>query len=682
MTLKFKLTVVFALVVLLAAAGMGLGIMKMGELKAEFDDVLDRKVLGVALANEIATQSVSVARNEKKLILAPQKKEKDELAVEIDANVAKIAELMSELRGVSEVEDQSLLDAFDEDWQRYLQANSKIQEASGLQSILKGRQILQEQETQAYQVLAEALKALQDLLVLDASGSSDFDGSDEIAVMSVVEAELLRVRVNVYSTMASSAQPDIVKALSERTHEQIKKLQSAVSVAELSLPDEYWDAVVAIEDKLEVWLPLVEMALEKALENGDYEALTISNGTAAEALDNAEEQLSTLVKRLQVRMEQASENVAATYTLSKQIQIGALIAMVLIASAAALLIVRGIYRQLGGEPAYAQDALRQIADGDLGLVIQTRAGDQDSLLAALSNMTERLKSVVGDVSAAARGVAAGSEQMAASSEQLNQGAAEQAASSEETSASIEEMAATIGQNAENTIQTEQIARKAAKDAETSGEAVGDAVKAMETIADKIMVIQEIARQTDLLALNAAVEAARAGDHGRGFAVVAAEVRKLAERSQEAATEISGLSGQTVRSARSAGDLLNSLVPDIQKTAELVGGISAANAEMNVGAGQINEAIQQLDSVTQQNSLASDDMSTAATGLSEQAERLQNSISFFKLDSLAVDAPQPGEAETDESSADTSGAVENGGFVLDISDQSDEPDADFIRVVNR
>lgn len=286
-----------------------------------------------------------------------------------------------------------------------------------------------------------------------------------------------------------------------------------------------------------------------------------------------------------------------------------------------------------------------------------------------------------DTKNAAHKVAAGSDEMTSTSAQLSQGAQEQASSTEETSASIEQMAANIKQNAENTAQTESIARQAAKDAETSGEAVGDAVKAMETIADKIMVVQEIARQTDLLALNAAVEAARAGEHGRGFAVVASEVRKLAERSQEAATEISGLSGETVRSAQSAGDLLKRLVPDIQKTSELVAEISAANNELNSGASQISEAIQQLDTVTQQSTSAAEEMSTAASELSQQADSLQKSISFFTIDQArGKDAARPVQAAQPRSSAARPAPrrQQDPGFAIDMDGGEDALDAEFER----
>jgi methyl-accepting chemotaxis protein len=272
----------------------------------------------------------------------------------------------------------------------------------------------------------------------------------------------------------------------------------------------------------------------------------------------------------------------------------------------------------------------QIANGDL-TVTPKPLSDKDTLGISLLSMVERLRGVVADAMAAGDNVSSGSQQLSAGSEQLSQGATEQASSAEEASASMEEMASNIKQNADNAAQTEKIARQSAKDAEASGDAVNKAVTAMRTIAEKISIVQEIARQTDLLALNAAVEAARAGEHGKGFAVVASEVRKLAERSQAAAAEISGLSGETVSVATEAGVMLSRLVPDIRKTAELVSEISAACREQDIGASQINEAIQQLDKVTQQNAGASEEMSSTSEELAAQAEELQASIAFFKVD---------------------------------------------------
>jgi methyl-accepting chemotaxis protein len=266
--------------------------------------------------------------------------------------------------------------------------------------------------------------------------------------------------------------------------------------------------------------------------------------------------------------------------------------------------------------------------------------DKDTLGLALERMVERLRSVVGNALIASDSVSSGSQQLSATSEQISQGATEQAAAAEEASASMEEMAANIKQNADNAAQTEKISRQSAKDAELSGEAVNRAVTAMQTIAEKITIVQEIARQTDLLALNAAVEAARAGEHGRGFAVVASEVRKLAERSQVAATEIGAVSSETVRAAQSAGEMLQTLVPNIRRTAELVAEISAACREQDVGASQINEAIQQLDKVTQQNASASDQMTATSEELSGQAEELQASIAFFRTEATGAGASKP------------------------------------------
>ncbi|MBY3086164.1 HAMP domain-containing protein [Rhizobium laguerreae] len=335
----------------------------------------------------------------------------------------------------------------------------------------------------------------------------------------------------------------------------------------------------------------------------------------------------------------------------------------------------------------------QISNGDL-TVSPKPLSEKDMLGIALEQMVERLRGVVADAISAAENVSSGSQELSASSEQVSQGATEQAASAEEASASMEEMASNIKQNADNAAQTEKVARQSAKDAEASGEAVSRAVDAMRTIAQKIGIVQEIARQTDLLALNAAVEAARAGEHGKGFAVVASEVRKLAERSQSAAAEIGAMSGDTVKAAQEAGDMLGRLVPDIRKTAELVSEISAACREQDIGASQINEAIQQLDKVTQQNAGASEQMSATSDELASQAEELQTSIAFFKVDMaggrrdrtpaarMTVRSPAPATARKPGAKKPAANSVAGQqarakGFALDLSmGGPDDGDAEF------
>ena len=299
------------------------------------------------------------------------------------------------------------------------------------------------------------------------------------------------------------------------------------------------------------------------------------------------------------------------------------------------LLVTGLAYLVGGSIAHplvrGVALARSVADGDLTATIEIDQKDEVGILArALRDMIDTLQAIVAGVSTAADGVAAGSAELSASSQEMAQGSTEQASAIEEVGSSIEQMSSNIRHNANNAQQTEKIASLAAVNAQAGGEAVEQTVTAMRSIADKISIIEEIARQTNLLALNAAIEAARAGKHGKGFAVVAAEVRKLAERSQDAAGEISHLSSSSVDVAERAGKMLHDLVPDIKKTAELVQEINAASAEQSGGAGQINRAILQLDQIIQQNASASEEMSSTSEELAAQARQMQHEIGFFKV----------------------------------------------------
>jgi len=339
---------------------------------------------------------------------------------------------------------------------------------------------------------------------------------------------------------------------------------------------------------------------------------------------------------------------------------------------------------------------RDIAQGQLNVALKERSANDEQML-ALADMVGRLKEVVVSVRSASDNVSSGSVELASSANQMSQGATQQAAAAEEASSSMEQMKSAIQQNTDNAQQTEKIAVKSAEDAQEGGRAVSETVTAMNEIASRISIIEEIARQTNLLALNAAIEAARAGEHGKGFAVVAMEVRKLAERSQVAAGEIRGLSASSVAVAQKAGDMLSKLVPDIRKTAELVQEISAASREQNSGADQINKAIQQLDEVIQQNVSSAEELAATAEQLTSQAESLQNMIGFFRLgasEAMAVGpivprpvrnaystprSPQQGKQVRPTQAKEKAGAEKKGGVSIRLKDQEvSASDTDFER----
>ena len=289
---------------------------------------------------------------------------------------------------------------------------------------------------------------------------------------------------------------------------------------------------------------------------------------------------------------------------------------------------------------YAVELTERFASGELNLkVVYQSKNEIGRLLAALDSMAAKLRGDVGSIVKTVHGTRLSSKQVSSAAQKLSQGANEQAANMEEVSASMEQMAMNIRQNSDNASTTEHIAIKAAHDARESGKAANEAVNSMQKIAKKISIVEEIARQTQLLSLNAAIEAARANEHGKGFSVVASEVRDLAERSRTAAVEITQLANSGVNLAQKAGEMINKVVPDIQKTANLVKEISTSSREQDLGVGQINKAILQLDQVVQQNASASEEMALTSGNLENQAEMLQQAMAFFKTEQIDQNTPE-------------------------------------------
>jgi len=384
---------------------------------------------------------------------------------------------------------------------------------------------------------------------------------------------------------------------------------------------EHWEGYLGMLDMVK------KLAVYENTDSSKAKANDITTNEGFELIKKARISIYKIIDANEKQMRDAKVGVDELYAQTKSNMLIAFAIAVLIAFAISYWIISTTMKSIS----QANNIIKEVSEGNLTIEITVDAKDEIGvLLTRLSQMVLKLKEVLGAVTTSAENISAASNQMASSSQQLSEGATEQAASAEEVSSSMEEMVANIQQNTDNAQQTDKIALKASEDIAEGNKSVVQTVDSMKTIANKISIISEIARQTNLLALNAAVEAARAGEHGKGFAVVAAEVRKLAERSQLAATEIDNLSGNSVKIAEKSGKLLAEIVPNIQKTARLVQEISASSIEQSSGADQVNNAIQQLNQVIQNNAATSEEMAASAEELSSQAEQLKDAIAFFNI----------------------------------------------------
>ena len=626
--IKTKLVATFSTVILLSGVSMYVAVQNLADLNERMDQAINGRAAATLGLSKAETLTTDVSSQTRQMILSNDAEEMADVAKTMEAKNTEIATTLADVRSKLTTDTgRGMLDDFNKKWAAYWTQNLAMQAITRKNTDFEAFRVSTTDGSAAIGTAEESvmrlLKALHDSVARgDAGALESYERASEVRADI---SDFFRQHRNI---LLASSEPERQTTWLEDYNKAASEIDADLTALTTGLQGSQRLIATELQKSFATVKEAADRSNALSLQRSGYESTNLANNELRAAREEAVSSLNELITFNNERQAADLQASVETYEASRSMLIGLLAISTMIAVGAALWIVLSIGRGLRK----ANDAVRSVSEGDLTRFADITTKDEiGDLLGYVNTMIERLRGVVADALSASDNVSSGSQELSSSSETLSQGAPEQASSAEEASATMEEMAANIKQNADNAAQTEKIARQSAKDAETSGEAVGRAVGAMRTIAEKISIVQEIARQTDLLALNAAVEAARAGEHGKGFAVVASEVRKLAERSQAAAAEISTLSGQTVSVATEAGEMLNRLVPDIRKTAELVSEISAACREQDIGASQINEAIQQLDKVTQQNAGASEEMSGTSEELAAQAEELQTSIAFFRVD---------------------------------------------------
>jgi methyl-accepting chemotaxis protein len=731
-TVKAKLAAAFGTVIMLSMITGAIAYNKLSAL-SEAEERTVAQAIRLKMAGDVMNNIQAQQRSEARMIIATNEKDTQEFYSAMAARRDKMLKLRDELYGKASEAGKQMLDTANVSIKRMNELEEQAGKLALLNSNNKAAELWKGEGQPAVKDLDSTLDSMIAELNKNASESQRL-----VTLLMTAKFDAARIARAIISAYTSSNLQDVDADVKEA----LQKLAAVrADVAKIS-GEQAGGAASALAAELDRLTKAAEKASSLAAEAGNIKAAAIASGEGRKAFNDSLDAIEQYVKRNEQQMAEVADEGAREASFAKLLLICVIIGALVIAAVSATWIAMSISRALARAVGLADavaigDLSKKIdvsSDDEVGDLIKSlntmtanlnataavaneiargnltvdakRLSDADTLGIALERMVDKLRHIVAEALTAAQNVSAGSQELSASAEQLSQGATEQASSAEEASSSMEEMASNVKQNADNASQTEKIAAQSAKDAEASGAAVGRAVEAMQTIAEKITIVQEIARQTDLLALNAAVEAARAGEHGKGFAVVASEVRKLAERSQAAAAEIGTLSADTVKVAQEAGSMLSKLVPDIKKTAELVEEITAACREQDVGSAQINQAIQQLDKVGQQNASASEEVSSTSEELASQAEQLQSTIAYFRIENANANSNARAEAPVDRAvsqlrakAASMSASISvperggkkpmagkparaakavNGGFSFAMADGDDDRDADFQR----